>query len=150
MGHIERSIELSAPADRVFDILVDLDRLPHWGTIVVRTDGIPEHPLEVGDTFTQVIRIAGKELDTDWQVVELAQPRHVLYDATGPAGGHLWMRQSVSATPEGSHVTFEIDYQLPGGFLGEAMDRILVERQNEEEAERSLQNLKRLVESESE
>lgn len=64
MGHVERAIEISVPAEKLFDVLVDLDRLPEWATIVVRTDGAPQRLLRPGDTFRQTIRVAGQELDT--------------------------------------------------------------------------------------
>lgn len=130
-------------------MLVDLDRLPQWATIVVRTEESPHRLLRPGDTFRQTIRAAGQELDTMWRVLELEIPGHVVYEATGPGESYLRMRQAVIQTPKGSRVEFDIDYRLPGGFLAQAMDRLLVERQNEQESERSLHNLKQLVESEA-
>jgi uncharacterized membrane protein len=149
MGHFERAIEITAPAEQVFDLLIDLDRLPQWATIVVRTEEAPQRPLRAGDTFRQRIHVARRKLDTEWRVLEIERPRHVLYEATGPGESCLRMRQTVEVTPMGSQVALDIDYRLPGGSLVQALDRILFERQNEHEAERSLQNLKRLVERES-
>jgi uncharacterized membrane protein len=61
------------------------------------------------------------------------------------------MRQTVKGQGHGrSRVEFDIDYTLPGGILATVMDHLLLERANEHEAERSLQNLKHLVESTSE
>ena len=56
------------------------------------------------------------------------------------------MRQSVEATAAGSRLDLHVDYDLPGGVLGDVADRLYVERRNEREAEHSLQNLKDLVE----
>lgn len=58
----------------------------------------------------------------------------------------MTMRQRVVPVGAGSRVELELDYVLPGGFLGEALDRAFVERRNEREAENSLQNLKDLCE----
>ncbi len=52
----------------------------------------------------------------------------------------------VVPTDGGSRVELVVDYELPGSFLGELLDRLYVERRNEREAQHSLENLKDLVE----
>ncbi len=56
------------------------------------------------------------------------------------------MRQVVVPTSGGSSVQLVVDYELPGSFLGELLDRVYVERRNEREAQHSLENLKDLLE----
>ena len=46
----------------------------------------------------------------------------------------------------GSRVELELDYELPGGWLGELLERTVVDAQNEREAEQSLERLKTLAE----
>lgn len=147
MTKIERSIEIQRPQDEVFAILTNLDRLPEWATIVVETRGQTEPPLHAGDRFEQTVRVAGVNLESRWRVVEVDPPRMVEYLAEGIAGGRLHMTQRVSPTNTGSRVELEIDYDLPGGILGDVLDKTFVERRNEREAETSLQNLKDLLES---
>ncbi|HEV2069487.1 MAG TPA: hypothetical protein VGR26_06815, partial [Acidimicrobiales bacterium] len=60
--------------------------------------------------------------------------------------GSLTMRQVVVPTDVGSRVELVIDYELPGSFFGEVLDRLYVERRNEREAQHSLENLKDLLE----
>lgn len=56
------------------------------------------------------------------------------------------MRQLVHPTSRGCRVDLEVEYDLPGGVLGDIADKVYVERRNEREAEHSLQNLKEIVE----
>ncbi len=56
------------------------------------------------------------------------------------------MRQTVMPADHGSRVALELDYKLPGGWLGELPDRRVVKQQNEREADRSLAQLKSLLE----
>ena len=146
MGHIERSVEISRPPEVVFDTLADLDRLTDWATIVVETRDISHTPVQDGATFRQTIRIAGRTLETEWRVVELERPRHVAYEATSADGGRMTMRQTVAPAGGGSRVELQIDYDLPGGVLGDLADLVYVERRNTRDAEHSLQNLKDLLE----
>jgi uncharacterized membrane protein len=148
MARIERQIEIDRTPGEVFEVLTDLDRLPDWATMVLENHNTPEKPLRTGQTFGQTIRIAGRNLTTEWEVSELEAGRRVAYRATGPAGASLEMHQRIEPRDNGSRVELEIDYDLPGGALGDAVDKLYVERRNEREAAHSLSNLKELLESE--
>lgn len=146
MARIERQIEVDRPPAEVFSVLTDLDRLPEWTTIVVETRDVSDLPLRRGCTFRQTLRVLGREVESDWRVTELDPPRHVAYEAAAPGGGTLTMRQSVAPHDAGSRVALELDYEFPGGWLGEMLDRAVVEQHNEREADASLDRLKRLLE----
>ena len=145
MAEIRRAIDVAAAPDRVFAVLTDLDRLPDWATIVVETRDVSELPLRAGCTFRQRVRVVGREIDSEWRVVELEPGRRVAYEATAAGGGSMTMRQTVAPRDGGSRVELDIEYELPGGLLGELVDRVFVEEQNEREADRSLRNLKELL-----
>lgn len=146
MARIEHEIDIERPPADVFAALTDLDRLADWATVVVDTRDISDRPLRNGCTFRQTLRVLDRELETEWIVEELDPPRHVAYTAMAPGGGTLTMRQTVTANDGGSRVALELDYEFPGGWLGQQLDRLVVERQNEREAERSLAQLKQLLE----
>jgi uncharacterized membrane protein len=145
MTQIRKTIEVDAPQEDVFTLLTDLDQLPDWSTITVATHDAPAQPISKGDTFRQSLRVVGRQLDTDWTVTELDRPRHVAYEAKGPAGARLRMAQTVESADNGCRVSFEVDYELPGGAVG-GLASPLIERRNEREVEHSLQNLKEIVE----
>ncbi len=149
MTRIERSIAINRPPDEIFDLLVDLHRLPDWATNVVDTHAIADTPVRQGSTFRQILRIGGRTLDTEWRATEVERPRHVVYEATAPDGGRLAMKQHIVPADDGCRLTFELDYELPGGFLGHIVDRAYLERRNEREVEHSVHNLKELVEGRS-
>lgn len=147
MAKIDRSIEVNASPEQAFTLLTDLDLLPTWSTITVETHGTPRQPIEAGDTFAQTLRVLGRNLEARWEVTELDRPRKVAYSSEAPGGGLLRMVQTVQATSEGTRIDMELDYELPGGLVGELFDSAYAERRNERELEHSLHNLKELAES---
>lgn len=147
MTHIERTIQVDAPPEAVFEVLTDLDGLPDWSTITVETHDTPSEPLSPGHTFTQTLRVLGRNLDAHWEVKEVDPPHRAAYEASAPGNGWLRMTQQVQPVEGGSRVEFDIDYELPGGFLGDWLDQGYVQRRNEREAEHCLQNLKDVVEA---
>jgi uncharacterized protein YndB with AHSA1/START domain len=74
MARIERSIRIEARPERVFDVLTELERLPDWATTVVENGDLPGGALASGQQFRQTIRIAGRNLETDWVVRSLTAP----------------------------------------------------------------------------
>ncbi len=144
MTKIAREISIARPPAAVFAVLTDLERLPQWATIVVRTEEVSQQPIGDGCTFRQTIRVAGREIDTDWRVIRFESPHEIGYEATGPLGGRLSMTQRVRPEDGGSAVSLEVDYHLPGGLIGSVVDHA-VEAQNERAAEESLENLKQLL-----
>jgi uncharacterized protein YndB with AHSA1/START domain len=142
---IERSIEIDAPPKRVFEALAHWDGLAQWSTVTDSHQG-PERCTGVGDEFEQTIRVAGIGLETQWEVTRYEPPSTIAYRATGPGGSRMDMRQTVTPAPAGSRLELDIDYDLPGGVLGDVVDRLYVERRNEREAEHTLQNLKDYLE----
>jgi uncharacterized membrane protein len=47
---------------------------------------------------------------------------------------------------EGTRVTMSFEYEMPGGGVGKLVDRLLAERMNAQNLEKSLENLKALAE----
>lgn len=145
MNRIEHAVDIAAPPERVFTELVTWDGLRRWSTITVDHTGAGSCSA-VGDTFQQTIRVAGLDLRTDWVVTEYDPPSVIAYRATGPGDSELRLRQRVTPTASGSRVELEVDYELPGGLLGDLADRLYAHRRNRREAERTLTNLQALLE----
>ena len=49
----------------------------------------------------------------------------------------------------GTHLTIEVDYELPGSILGKLLNKLVVEERNERDLEVGLQNLKAMAEAEA-
>ena len=145
MSQVRKELGIDATPESVFALLTDLSRLPDWSTVTLETHDPTPGPMRKGDTFKQTLRILGRKLETEWLVTELDAPHQVAYQATGPAGAQLEMRQTVKDAGGGSTVAFDVEYQLPGGFIGDLAE-FIAGRRNEREVEHSMQNLKDLAE----
>ena len=146
MTRIERSMEIQRPPEEVFALLRDAGSLARWVTILVETRHAPGRPIETGDEFEQTVRIMGAHLDSRWKVGGLETPREIRYDATVVVELPVSMIQRIRSSEGGSKVDLEVDYELPGGLVGDVLDRAFVKRRTQRDAERSLRRLKHLLE----
>lgn len=56
--HIQTEIEIDAPAEVVFGILLDFESYPQWNPLTVRIDGVPE----VDEVLTLHVELNGKKM----------------------------------------------------------------------------------------
>jgi len=145
MGHLARSTVVACPPEAVYDLLTRVDRLPELSDMTVSVEG-PGRPVEVSDSFEQVVKVLGKELDSTWQVVDLRPSSELRFRGDAPVGASATLTERLTPTGEGTRVDFEVEYDLPLGILGAAVDAVLLRAKAEEMAEEILVRLKALCE----
>ncbi len=142
---VEGQIDIAAPPEDVYAILMDPERLEDWVTIHDELLGAPQGPLTKGSKLTQRLRLAGRCFTVRWTVVENERARKVVWEGRGP------MRSKASAIYElapdggGTHFSYTNEYDLPGGPLGRLAGPV-IGRATAGELDRSLERLRRLVE----
>ena len=72
---IAQSIEIDAPIERVWDLVMDPERLGDWVTIHRSVAEVPDGELTTGSRFRQEMRLKGIPLKVRWEVVECRPPR---------------------------------------------------------------------------
>jgi uncharacterized protein YndB with AHSA1/START domain len=149
MAHLKKSVIIHAPVEKVYAFARD-PRLWHTWWVAL---GAPEKMTgggEVGTVVEHSYLLAG---------IKFPVTSRVLEDGTGPegsrwrgaiegpfAGEQTWNYRSKSGNTE---VTCEIEYTVPGKALGKFVDRLIVERMMDRNAEHTMDNLKMICENEA-
>jgi uncharacterized membrane protein len=147
MTLVTASIDIAAPRERVFGVVLDPARLDEWVTIHRRVNDADDGPPRQGFEMVQTLHLRGANIKVRWKLTELQEDRHVTWEGRGPA--HSYARTSYSLSDldsDGTHFQYENEFKAPGGFIGVAASRVLVGGQPQREANRSLQQLKALLE----
>jgi uncharacterized protein YndB with AHSA1/START domain len=147
MTRVHCAIEIDAPPERVWEVVMDPRRLADWVTIHRRLGDVPPR-LERGSTFEQTLNLRGAPLHVAWTVVDVDRPRRAVWEGQGPA--HSRASIVYELRPDGEKRTrfdYTNEFRPPGGALGAVAGRVLVGGLSQREAQRSLQRLKQLVES---
>ena len=141
---IERTIDLAAPREQVYRLLMDPDRLGEWVTIHERFEDAPEE-LSQGSRMTQRLNVAGQRFTVHWTVTEDDRPSRVTWEGSGPARTTARVVYDLEERDGGTRFSYLNEYELPGGAAGRIAGRA-VSAAAGREVERSLERLKRLVE----
>jgi uncharacterized protein YndB with AHSA1/START domain len=148
MTQVHCAIEIAAPPERVWQVVMDPRRLPDWVTIHRRLGDVPAR-LQRGSTFEQTLNLRGAHLHVVWTVVAIDPPHRAVWEGHGPAHSRASIVYELRADGE-SRTIFDYtnEFKPPGGPLGAVAGRVLVGGLSQREAQRSLQRLKALVEAE--
>lgn len=147
MSSLTRSTTVACPPERVFAILAEVERLPEFSGMTVAVRNGPGRPIQAGDIFDQVVTVLGKELESEWRAVEIDAPSLLRFEGTAPGGARASLTERLTPEGAGTRVELEVDYDLPLGLLGQAVDAVYLHGKNETQAEEILASLKSLCES---
>jgi uncharacterized protein YndB with AHSA1/START domain len=144
---VETTIEIAAPPDAVWDVLMDAGRLGEWVTIHRRLHGKPDNPLREGSEIVQTLHLRGVNFKVHWMVEELDEPKLAVWEGRGPARSKAVTRYELSDNAHGgTRFHYLNEFAAPLGPLGAAASRALVGGVSQREAQASLLRLKSLLE----
>jgi uncharacterized protein YndB with AHSA1/START domain len=145
---VTASIDIDAPRERVYDVVLDPSRLDEWVTIHQRLNARDPGAPRKGYEMDQTLHLRGAHFRVHWTLTEAERPDRATWEGRGPA--HSYARTSYALTElDGGRTRFdyENEFKAPGGFLGAAASRMLIGGVPLREANRSLQHLKVLLEN---
>lgn len=146
MSRVHTEIAIAAPPQRVWDVVMDPNRLGDWVTIHRHVEHAPAE-LRRGSTFEQTLNLRGAHLHVVWTVVDLDPPRRAVWEGQGPAHSRASIVYALRPDREDRTIfDYTNEFKPPGGALGAVAGRVLVGGLSHREAQRSLLRLKQLVE----
>ena len=145
MPIVEKSIVIEAPPEEVFAMQDDPRRVMEYVPGIVRVSDYTYTSRRVGDTARVTYSVLGLRFPTKVTVLEWKRNKRMVMRMDRGLRGTLTFDY---ITHGGfTRVTWRIDYTMKGGILGKAVNAFLVQRMNEKNAERTLENLKLICEA---
>lgn len=148
MPKIRSEIQIDAPPERVWEILVDPMRLPQFNATIVEVSGATGRLDEVGAKYQAVTKVYGRRIEGPWEVTEVVPLRRMVQRGSAAGGASAIVDGTLEPSDGGTRAAVEVDYQLPAGFLGDIANKLFVERSVERDVRHTMENLKALVEGE--
>lgn len=141
---VERSIEIAAPQEAVYEVVMDPYRLEDWVTVHAGLHDAPK-TLREGSELGQSIKVAGQKFKVEWTVVTADAPQLVEWEGHGPMGTKARVAYELEQRDGGTCFHYMNEYDFPGGPLGKLGAKAF-ERTARKEADRTLERLKGLLE----
>lgn len=121
MGIVRASIEIDAPAERIFDILADLGAYPEWNPFTVRA----ESTLRLGDPIHLYVRLRGGHLSHRVEYVSKNErPTGLCWGTTIGAGFLLTAERCQTLVPLDERRTRYVNEDVLTGWLAPLVMRV--------------------------
>ena len=152
MGRVEKSIEIKAPPERIWEMLA-LDRFPEWEkgykedlknikyTSKVTT---PEDKYRVG--LSAHLDVKG-EGEMDLEITESLENEKITYHLTGGSFTKDFVLSFLlEPVEEETKFTYAVEYELSWGILGKFLEKLFIKRMIKKGVDKASQNLKSILE----
>ena len=148
MSSVQAEIRINAPIERVWETIMDPDRLGDWVTIHKSIAKASPTPLREGATMDQTMHVRGLTFKVHWQLIAVNAPHEARWEGGGPARSTAVIRYEL-ASPAAGYTIFRYsnEFKPPGGRLGNVAGRVIVGATSQREANNSLSRLKAMLET---
>lgn len=147
MTTIERSVDIAAPPQKVWELLEDVRRLPEYSDGTDEVRDAPERLTRVGQRFVQVGRLLGLKIKSKWEVVDIRPGSLLRSVGTLAPAVRYTLTQRLEPIDGGTRLGVVIEYKVPGGALGRFAAAAGAEDRAGSEAQAVLEGIKRTVEA---
>lgn len=145
MGQFKRSVVVKCSVDKAFDYVSDWQNLKSFLSNIIDINVISFVQYGPGAAFDTVFKVGGANIPTTLEVQEsIRDQRLILRSRQGFKMQGGWEFKTV---PEGTMITFSLQYDLPAGYVRSGKDKLTVEKDFDEAASQSLQLLTWILES---
>jgi uncharacterized membrane protein len=143
MAKLEKTITIDASVEKVFAFMSEPTNLPEIWPSMVEVRNV--EPLASGGyNFGWVYKMAGMQIEGASETTEyIPDQRTVTRSTKGIQSQFIW---AFAAEGGGTRLTVSIEYTVPVPVLGKLAEAVIV-KQNEQEAETLLANLKARMEA---
>jgi carbon monoxide dehydrogenase subunit G len=151
MSEVRAKIDIDAPPEEVYDVMLDPQRLHEWVTIHRKVNRVDSGEPREGFRMDQTLSLRHANFKVRWTLTEAERPHRATWEGKGPGGSYARTsyRLQTRANGDGTEFEYENEFKAPGGVLGAAASRVVMGGVPEREAARSLSQLKALLERNS-
>jgi uncharacterized protein YndB with AHSA1/START domain len=146
VSEVVSSIEIAAPPEKVWAMVMDPERLHEWVTIHRRLHDHDGGPPRKGYAMEQSLHLRGVNFKVHWELVACDAARHAEWHGRGPARSRAETEYRLTAVDGGTRFDYRNEFKAPLGPLGAVASRAIVGGLPRREADASLRRLKALVE----
>jgi uncharacterized protein YndB with AHSA1/START domain len=141
-------IDIAAPPQRVWDVVMDPETTTKWVTIVREVGPHDDGPLVEGFHMAQRLHLRGVTIKVEWTLQEVLEPTFARWEGRGPARAGATTEYRLRSTDTGTHFDYRNEFHTPFGPVGAIAAKAVMGGIPMHEANASLQALKLLIEQE--
>ena len=146
MTTVQKSILINATREQIRPLYFDAAKVKARDENIIRFEPDADWPA-VGAHFETEFKTVAFNVEAVATCLSYdPQTMHLVYEMKSPNNEPSHWEWSFDEQNGATTVSVQVDYTLPGSYLGQVLDKLFVERQNAKQTEQSLAGLKAQVE----
>lgn len=144
MSNITRTVHINSQPEKVLEYIADVNHHPAFLSALKSVDNISGASETVGTSWDWSFIMAGVELQGRAETADYQAGK--LYSFKTSNGADSTFMYEVAPENDGTLLTITVDYELPESVLTKVADKSVIEKYNEDEADRVGENLRAILE----
>jgi len=144
MPIVKTSILIQAPADKIFESMVDPKGIPKWAPID-SVSNIKGNPGEIGSSAEYTMGAFGIKFRQIMTVLQVEKPESMVYEMAGAFPGK-WT-YTLKKEDSGTRLSAEVQYTVSGGVIGNIANKLFLQRIHQQKTELFAKGLKAFCEA---
>lgn len=143
MAKVTKVVSVAASPDKVVNYISDVTNHPAFISALKSIDSLSGDPKTPGTTWNWTFMMGGVELQGKGETLSYKPGLSYSYKTTG--GTSSIFTYSVEAEDGGSRLTMDVEYEVPDSVLAKVADKAAVERMNDQEGDRAVENIQTIL-----
>ena len=143
MPRITKVVNIKEQPAKVLSYITDVKNHPAFLSALKSVTNLKGNPKDVGQSWDWTFVMGGVELKGRAETAAYIEGKNYSFKTT--SGIVSTFSYSVAPAPEGTRLTVDVEYEVPNNVLGKIADKTVVERLNDQEGERAVQNLQAIL-----
>ncbi len=145
MSTIILEFDVDKPLSEVWQFGLDSKRIPEWQFDISEVKEVTGPITGAGYAYTLVYQMWGKHFDSPVRVTRFEPPNMIETSGKTPIGGFFRSTTQMQAVEPGTHVTWQMEYQLPLGVIGKLLDFLVFRKAFENTVKKYIDNYKAVL-----
>ncbi len=146
MSIIKLEFDVDKPLLEVWNFGLDTARIPEWQFDISAVKNATGSIVGLGYAYTLVYHMWGRDFASPVHITRFDPPHAMETSGRTPIGGFFRSATRMLGAGLATHIAWQMEYQLPLGFLGKVLDLLLFHKAFERTVRKYNDNFKAVAE----
>jgi uncharacterized membrane protein len=143
MSRVTKVVSIKADPKTVLDYIADVKNHPAFISALKSVDNLHGDPKSIGESWDWTFTMGGVELKGKAETADYVEGKHYSFKTTN--GIVSTFSYSVEPETSGTRLTMDVEYEIPQNVVAKLLDKAVVERLNDQEGDRAVENLQAIL-----
>jgi coenzyme Q-binding protein COQ10 len=143
MSRVTKVVSIKADPKKVLNYIADVKNHPAFISALKSVDNLHGDSKNIGEGWDFTFSMGGVEIKGKAETADYIEGKHYSFKTINGIVSTF----SYSVEPEngGTRLTMDVEYEIPQNVVAKMLDKTVIERLNDQEGDRAIENLKAIL-----